>query len=133
MSKLGRLKAAAARIGCPTALVIAMVAAAFGADPRFHLAILGDRTGEAQPGVLEADLKAHAGAAVKMIVSHRPSWIIPAAMRNPEFPLHKLAKRYGVQYVIAGHVHQLIRIELGGVVYLSMPSAGGHLRLSKAY
>src|SRR5437763_11667259 len=53
MSKLGRLKAAAARIACPTALVIAMAAAAFGADSRFRFAILGDRTGEAQPGVYE--------------------------------------------------------------------------------
>ncbi|HEY2014521.1 MAG TPA: hypothetical protein VGH38_13515, partial [Bryobacteraceae bacterium] len=33
----------------------------------------------------------------------------------------------------AGHVHQMIHIELDGVTYLSMPSSGGHLRLSKKY
>jgi predicted phosphodiesterase len=82
---------------------------------------------------LEADLKAHAGQAVKVIVSHRPSWLFPAALRNTEFPLHQIAKRYGVKYVIAGHVHQMVHLELNGVTYISMPSAGGHLRASGAY
>jgi len=82
---------------------------------------------------LESDLKAHAGAAVKMVFSHRPSWIFNVALRNPDFPLHALAKKYGVRYVVAGHLHQLVRVELDGVTYLSMPSSGGHLRLSKAY
>jgi len=35
--------------------------------------------------------------------------------------------------VIAGHVHQLLHIELDGVTYLSMPSSGGHLRASGSY
>jgi hypothetical protein len=48
-------------------------------------------------------------------------------------PLHRLAKRYGVCCVIAGHVHQLIHAELEGVTYLALPSAGGHLRLSGKY
>ena len=47
--------------------------------------------------------------------------------------MHKLARQYGVQYVIAGHVHQLLHIQLDGVTYLSMPSSGGHLRASGAY
>ena len=54
-------------------------------------------------------------------------------LRNTEFPLHKLARQYGVRYVIAGHLHQMLRFELEGVTYISMPSSGGHLRLSKAY
>jgi hypothetical protein len=37
-------------------------------------------------------------------------------------------KRYGVQYVLAGHVHQMIRATLDGIEYVSMPSAGGHMR-----
>jgi 3',5'-cyclic-AMP phosphodiesterase len=82
---------------------------------------------------LEADLKAHASASVKLIFSHRPSWIVNVALQNPDFRLHRLARQYGVQYVIAGHVHQMLRFELEGVTYLSMPSSGGHLRLSKAY
>jgi hypothetical protein len=38
-----------------------------------------------------------------------------------------------VRWVIAGHVHQILRFDLDGITYLSMPSAGGHLRLSKQY
>ncbi len=82
---------------------------------------------------LESDLKAHAGQPLKFVLSHRPSWLIDVAVRNPNFPLHQLARRYGVQYVIAGHVHQLLRLELEGVTYLSMPSSGGHLRGSGEY
>ena len=82
---------------------------------------------------LEKDLKAHASAPVKLIFSHRPSWILNAALQNPDFPLHRLARQYGVRYVIAGHVHQMLRFELQGVTYVSIPSSGGHLRLSQAY
>jgi Icc protein len=102
-----------------------------------HFTVLDNsRSDELSAGELafvEDDLKAHAAARVKFILSHRPSWIIPVALRNPDFPLHKLARQYGVQYVIAGHLHQMLRFELEGVTYISMPSAGGHLRLSKAY
>ena len=82
---------------------------------------------------LEQDLRAHATASVKFIVSHRPSWLFYVAVQNPKFPLHQLARRYGVRYVIAGHVHQMMHAELQGVTYLSMPSAGGHLRNSGQY
>ncbi len=92
-----------------------------------------EELGDAQLAFLEADLKQHASRPVKFIVSHRPSWIMSAALRNPDFPLHRLAKRYGVRHVIAGHIHQLLRIELDGVDYVSMPSAGGHLRASGKY
>jgi len=56
-----------------------------------------------------------------------------AVLGNPGFPLHQLAKRYGVKYVIAGHIHQMLHFEVEGITYLSMPSAGGHLRLEKQY
>ncbi len=82
---------------------------------------------------LEKDLGTHATAPVKFIISHRPSWLMNVGFRNPDFPLHRLARRYGVQYVIAGHVHQMLHFELEGITYLSMPSSGGHLRLSGAY
>ena len=82
---------------------------------------------------LETDLKAHAGQPLKIVVSHRPSWLVDVALGNPKFALHQLAKRYGVQYVIAGHLHQMLHFELEGVTYISMVSSGGHLRLSRAY
>jgi Icc protein len=102
-----------------------------------HFTILdnsrSDDLSDAELDFLESDLKAHAAAPVKMIFSHRPSWLINVGFRNPDFRLHRLAKQYGVQYVIAGHVHQMLRFELESITYLSMPSSGGHLRLSKAY
>lgn len=82
---------------------------------------------------LETDLKAHAAQPVKFIVSHRPSWLADAAMQNTRSALQQLARRYGVQYIVAGHVHQMLHFELEGVTYVSMVSSGGHLRASGAY
>ena len=82
---------------------------------------------------LEADLRAHAAAPVKLVISHRPSWLLDAALGNTNGPLQKIAKQYGVCCVIAGHVHQLIHAEFDGVRYIALPSAGGHLRLSGKY
>ena len=53
--------------------------------------------------------------------------------RIPASRLHQLAKKYGVQYVIAGHLHQMLGVDLEGVSYLSMASAGGHLRGTEQY
>ena len=82
---------------------------------------------------LEKDLQAHRAQPVKFIVSHRPSWLISAVLGNPNFALHRLAKKYGVRYVIAGHVHQMLHVDLDGVTYVSLASTGGHLRVSKKY
>jgi hypothetical protein len=81
---------------------------------------------------LEEDLKANESQPLKMVVSHRPSWLVGVALRNTELPLHRIARRYGVRYVIAGHVHQLLRFSFEGIDYISMPSAGGHLRPADA-
>ena len=54
-------------------------------------------------------------------------------LKNPHDEIHQLAKKYGVQYVISGHVHQMIHANLEGIQYLSMPSAGGHLRGTEKY
>lgn len=102
-----------------------------------HVTILdnsrSDQLSAGELAFLEADLKAHAAQPWKFIVMHRPSWLFNVALQNPDFPLHRIAKKYGVQYVVAGHVHQMLHFELEGVTYVSMPSAGGHLRGSKAY
>ena len=102
-----------------------------------HFTILdnsrSDELSPAELAFLESDLQSHAAQPFKMIVSHRPSWLLHVATRNSGFPLHQLARRFGVQYVVAGHVHQMIHIDFEGVSYVSMPSSGGHLRLSKAY
>jgi 3',5'-cyclic-AMP phosphodiesterase len=102
-----------------------------------HFTILDNSRSDEFPAeemkFLEKDLEEHSKQPVKFIVSHRPSWLIPAAFANRDFALHTLAKKYGAQYVIAGHVHQLLHIDLDGVTYLSVASSGGHLRASEKY
>ena len=82
---------------------------------------------------LEHDLKAHESQPVKFIFSHRPSWLLNVILNNPNFPLQQLAEKYGAHYVVAGHVHQMMHAKVGGVEYISAPSAGGHLRDSGQY
>ena len=102
-----------------------------------HFTILDNsRSDNLQPEelqFLQTDLEAHKDQPVKFIVSHRPSWLVDAMFQNPNFRLHQLAKQYGVQYVIAGHLHQMLVVDLEGVKYLSMVSAGGHLRGTMQY
>lgn len=102
-----------------------------------HFTVLDNSRSDALPPgeieFLEADLAAHAKADAKFIVMHRPSWIMDAALRNTAAPLHQLAKRCAVKYILAGHVHQLIHTDVDGITYFAAPSAGGHLRLSKKY
>ena len=102
-----------------------------------HFAVLDNSRSDAWPAAelawLEADLKQHAPAEVKFVVSHRPSWIVDAGLGSTAGPMHGLAKRYGVCCIVSGHVHQLIHASLDGVTYLALPSAGAHLRLNGTY
>ncbi len=102
-----------------------------------HFTILDNSRSDQMPAeelvFLEQDLELHRAQPLKFVVSHRPSWILQAVLGNPAFPLHQLAKRYGVQYIIAGHIHQMLAFNLEGITYLSMASSGGHLRASKKY
>ena len=108
----------------------------FDAGP-VHVTVLDNSRTEELPAAelefLEQDLQAHAAQPVKFVISHRPSWILHVLTRNTDFPLHRLARKYGVQYVVAGHVHQMLHFSLEGVEYVSMVSAGGHLRASGRY
>ncbi len=102
-----------------------------------HFTILDNSRSDDLPAgelaFLEQDLQAHAAQPVKFVVSHRPSWLMNAVLRNPDFPLHHIAKKYGVQMILAGHVHEMLHAGLEGISYVSMPSSGGHLRASKQY
>lgn len=102
-----------------------------------HVTVLdnsrSDALGPGELRFLEQDLEAHKNQPVKFIVMHRPSWLVDAMLQNPQFALHQLAKEYGVRWVIAGHLHQMLEVELEGVTYLSMASSGGHLRGSERY
>ncbi len=102
-----------------------------------HFTILDNSRSDSLPAeelaYLDKDLQLHSKQPVKFVFSHRPSWILNVVLGDTGFPLHKLAKHYGVKYVIAGHLHQMLHFELEGVTYLSMASAGGHLRNEKEY
>jgi len=41
-----------------------------------------------------------------------------------EFPLHQLARKYGVNYIVSGHGHQFVRLSRDGIVY----HGGGQFR-----
>ena len=102
-----------------------------------HFVVLDNSRSDALPAgemdFLRRDLELHRTQPLKFVISHRPSWILPVMLDDPQFPLHLLCKKYGVQFVIAGHVHEMLSFELEGVRYLSMASSGGHLRASKQY
>jgi predicted phosphodiesterase len=102
-----------------------------------HFTILDNSRADAfsasEIAFLTADLQKHQSQPVKFVVSHRPSWLLEAALRDIFGEIPKLAREYGVKYVIAGHVHQLLHVDLEGVTYLCAPSAGGHLRASMQY
>ena len=102
-----------------------------------HFTVLDNSRSDELPAAelsfLEDDLKAHAAQPLKFVFMHRPSWLIDVAVRNPNFALHRLARKYGVRYVISGHLHGLLHFELEGVTYVSMASSGGHLRASAEY
>ena len=92
-----------------------------------------DRFSAAELAFLEADLRAHREQPLKFVLSHRPSWIVEVLLKNPQSAFHQLVKKYAVQFVLSGHIHQMIQAQLEGITYLSMPSAGGQLRASKKY
>lgn len=108
----------------------------FDAGPA-HFTILDNSRSDAlstsELAFLEADLKMHERQPVKFVIMHRPAWLLPAMLGDTSFPLHRIAKKYGVQYVIAGHLHEMLHAEMDGVHYISMASAGGHLRATGKY
>jgi predicted phosphodiesterase len=78
---------------------------------------------------VDAEL-AKSKAPLKFVVMHKPVWLLPMMMQNLQFPLHVIAKKHKVTAVIAGHVHNLMKMEREGVLYFLVGSSGGHLRAS---
>ena len=82
------------------------------------------------PGQLEyceRILAGHRDLRPKFVFCHRPSWLLDAVVGNRNFGLHTLARKYAVDYVISGHGHQLVHVELDGVRYLEIGSSGGSI------
>ena len=102
-----------------------------------HFVVLDNSRSDSLPfeelSFLKRDLEANRKQKLKFVFFHRPSWIFKVLLRDPDFPLHKLALQYGVKYFVCGHIHEMLRFELDGVTYLSMASSGGHLRDPRTY
>ena len=77
---------------------------------------------------LEQDLKENQNRKPKFVFFHQPFWLIPLKFQSGEFPLHQLARKYAVDYVISGHDHQFVRLARDGIVYLEAGSSGAKLK-----
>lgn len=80
-----------------------------------------------QLALLESDLEKHASARPKFVFFHRPSWLLNVKFQNGNFPLHQVARKYGVNFVVSGHVHEFDRSEFDGIGYIMVGSSGGSL------
>jgi len=101
-----------------------------------HITVLDNSRTDAlapnQLAFLESDLAAHAAQHPKFVFFHRPFWLLSVKFQDGHFPLHRLAKQYGVDFVVNGHAHFFDRSELEGVQYIMVGSSGGSLTHGKA-
>jgi Icc protein len=79
---------------------------------------------------LEEDLKQNRQRDPKFVFFHQPSWILFLGFKSGAFPLHRLAKEYGVDYVISGHGHRFVRMQRDGIVYMEVGSSGARIQES---
>ncbi|MBM3794808.1 MAG: hypothetical protein FJW31_12225 [Acidobacteria bacterium] len=86
---------------------------------------IGTELSEAQLQFLERDLEAHKDKEPKFVFFHKPYWIPLLKLGSSDFPLHKLARKYGVKHIISGHGHQFVRMVRDGIAYMEVGSSGG--------
>ncbi len=96
-----------------------------------HFTVLDNsRSGQLDAGqlrYLEEDLAAHRDASPKFVLFHEPFWLVFLKLGSGEFPLHELARRYHVDYVVSGHGHQFVSLARDGVRYIEIGSSGGRM------
>ena len=97
-----------------------------------HFTILDNSDGlnlsERQMQFLERDLEENKDRRPKFVFFHEPLWLIPLKFQSGDFPFHRLAKKYGVDFVVSGHGHQFVSMARDGVAYLEIGSSGGRLK-----
>ena len=74
---------------------------------------------------LENDLEANKDRDPKFVIFHHPYWLSLIREGTTDFPLHRLAKKYGVDHIISGHGHTFVRIVHDGIPYMEVGSSGG--------
>jgi predicted phosphodiesterase len=82
---------------------------------------------QAQLDFLAADLEKHKDRNPKFIFFHKPYWIPLLKLGSSEFPLHKIALKYGVKNIVNGHGHQFVRMVRDGIAYMEVGSSGGQM------
>ena len=104
---------------------------------QLHVTVLdtsrSDGLSDMEMKFLKSDLSTHSAQPVKIVVSHRPFWLLPVLFGITDSPVQQLLSKYGVRYVFTGHLHKMVHADLGGITYLCLPSSGGHLRDTKQY
>ena len=81
-----------------------------------------------QLAFLEHDLEQNRERNPKFVFFHVPYWIAFLKLGSGEFPLHRLARKYGVNYIVSGHGHQFVRMTRDGITYLEAGSSGALLK-----
>jgi len=76
---------------------------------------------------LEEDLKKSRGCDPTFIFFHQPCWLVFLKFKSGAFPVHRLAREYGVEYVISGHGHQFVRLGRDGITYMEVGSSGANI------
>ena len=77
---------------------------------------------------LEDDLNRNASRRPKLVVFHKPYWIAALEKHGTNFPLHRIAKKYGVEHIVSGHGHRFVRMVREGIAYMEVGSSGGTMR-----
>lgn len=80
-----------------------------------------------QLALLELDLRRHRDRRPKFVFMHKPYWLVALRMGSGDFSLHEIARRHGVDYVVAGHTHNFARLARDGVTYVVVGSSGASL------
>lgn len=73
---------------------------------------------------LDADLGAHSGARLTIVVYHKPFWYDTLAEGLPD-PMHEIFRAHGVDAVFNGHFHQYGAARYDGIDYTIVGSSGG--------
>jgi predicted phosphodiesterase len=81
-----------------------------------------------QIAFLVKDLEKNKSRRPKFVFFHKPYWIPLLKLGAGDFPLHQVAKKYGVEYVVSGHGHQFVRLVREGIVYMEVGSSGGSIQ-----
>ncbi|MDZ7638923.1 MAG: metallophosphoesterase [Bryobacterales bacterium] len=76
---------------------------------------------------LEDDLKKHKDIPCKLVFLHKPFWVIFVKLQSSEFELHRICRKYGVQWVMSGHVHHLWHMQRDGIRYVAIGSSGASM------